>query len=73
MVRFEGHVMTEVKYSEVMQEREAKEKVFSPMGSVNKYFFGKAKVSLSESLYFYGTLGGMAAASLICLIVKVIN
>lgn len=75
MVRFEGQVMTEVKYLEIMQERKVKAKGIkrNPVKAVNSYFFGREKVTLTDSLYFYGTLGVMLLVSLMCIVIKFIN
>ena len=66
MVRFNGQVMTEVRYQELQQEVKADR--LTVQQRLNDYFFGETEISRGDWLWFYGSMIGMAVLTvLVCL------
>ncbi|MGG4039016.1 hypothetical protein [Heyndrickxia ginsengihumi] len=58
MVRYNGFIMTEIKYNEIQQEAEIRDRENSRslMQRLNLFFFDLEKISVTDWIWFYGLM-----------------
>jgi hypothetical protein len=71
MVRYNGIIMTETRYRELMQEQEKKKK--SLMARLNLMFFGEEKIPLFEWVCFYGVMIWGTVVTMLCLLLTIVG